>query len=198
MPKNVLMSWKEECDIIHREMDRLLAAGWLETAEERQVRKMQFMALIERRNVAAQNFLKSDGDTANFFIDRQEPAEIPGRLADTGATPKVETADAEMSHEPPDAGRVTDQSPQAMNQDPMFKIRIMSVEVSQKPSEELPAMERDSQERPPVSTTQVETTNVNMPQAPSEAAFTPDPSFPAPPAEPIFEVRNFLKRLGLT
>ncbi len=49
------MNWKEECDAIHMEMDRLLAAGWLEAAEERQVRKIQFMALIERRNVAAQN-----------------------------------------------------------------------------------------------------------------------------------------------
>jgi uncharacterized protein YneF (UPF0154 family) len=186
MPKYVLMSWKEECDVIHREMDRLLAAGWLETAEERQVRKMQFMALIERRNVAAQNFLKSDADTANFSIDRQVPSQTFGGLPDTGPTPKVETADAKMSHEPPDAGRMTDQNPQ---------IRIMSVQVSQKPSE---AMERDSQERPSVSTAQVETMNVNMPQAPSEAAFTPVPSFPAPPAEPIFEVRNFLKRLGLT
>jgi hypothetical protein len=41
-------------------MDRLLTAGWPETAEERQVRKIQFMALIERRNVSAQKFLKPD------------------------------------------------------------------------------------------------------------------------------------------
>jgi hypothetical protein len=58
MSRGALISWKEECDTIHGEMDRLLTAGWPGTVEERQVRKIQFMALIERRNVSAQKFLK--------------------------------------------------------------------------------------------------------------------------------------------
>jgi hypothetical protein len=55
MSRGDLISWKEECAVIHMEMDRLLTAGWPKTAEERQVRRIQFMALIERRNVAAQS-----------------------------------------------------------------------------------------------------------------------------------------------
>ena len=64
MSQGALISWKEECETVHSEMDRLLTAGWPETAEERQVRKIQFVALIQRRNDAAQNFLKSDRGTA--------------------------------------------------------------------------------------------------------------------------------------
>jgi hypothetical protein len=67
-----LISWKEECDIIHSQMDRLLAAGWPETAEERQVRKIQFMAMIERRNISAQKFLKTNGEAAKRPIRRRE------------------------------------------------------------------------------------------------------------------------------
>jgi hypothetical protein len=52
MSRGALISWKEECDTVHGEMDRLLTAGWPGTAEERQVRKIQFMALVERRNVS--------------------------------------------------------------------------------------------------------------------------------------------------
>jgi hypothetical protein len=77
MSRGALISWKEECDTIHGEMDRLLTAGWPETAEERQVRKIQFMALIERRNVSAQKLLKPGGETVTLAIRRQEPTETP-------------------------------------------------------------------------------------------------------------------------
>jgi hypothetical protein len=63
MSRGALISWKAECDTIHGEMDRLLTAGWPGTAEERLVRKIQFMALIERRNVSAQKFLKPGSPT---------------------------------------------------------------------------------------------------------------------------------------
>ena len=56
MSQGALISWEEESGTIHREMDRLLTAGWVETAEECRVRKIQFMALIQRRNVAAHDF----------------------------------------------------------------------------------------------------------------------------------------------
>jgi hypothetical protein len=52
--------WRDECESVHQEMDRLLAAGRSQTAEARQVRQMQFMALVERRNEAARNLLKKD------------------------------------------------------------------------------------------------------------------------------------------
>jgi hypothetical protein len=52
--------WKRECEEVEREMNRLIAAGRPATAEERQVRQLQFTALIERRDAAARNLLHSD------------------------------------------------------------------------------------------------------------------------------------------
>jgi hypothetical protein len=40
-------------------MDRLIAAGRPQSPEERQVRQLQFSALIERRDTAARNLLRS-------------------------------------------------------------------------------------------------------------------------------------------
>jgi hypothetical protein len=40
-------------------MDRLITAGRPQTAEERQVRQLQFTALIERRDAAARNLLRT-------------------------------------------------------------------------------------------------------------------------------------------
>jgi hypothetical protein len=38
-------------------MERLILSDWPRTQEENQVRKLQFMALVERRDEAARNFL---------------------------------------------------------------------------------------------------------------------------------------------
>ena len=52
-------AWKQECEAVHNEMDRLLLAGRPQSPEERQVRQLQFTALIERRDAAARNLLRS-------------------------------------------------------------------------------------------------------------------------------------------
>jgi hypothetical protein len=52
--------WKRECAEIEREMDRLITAGRPSTAEERQVRQLQYTALLERRDAAARNLMRSD------------------------------------------------------------------------------------------------------------------------------------------
>jgi hypothetical protein len=57
---STFQSWKRECEEIEREMDRLITAGRPDTAEERQVRQLQFTALIERRDAAARNLLRAD------------------------------------------------------------------------------------------------------------------------------------------
>jgi hypothetical protein len=44
------------CETINLEVDRLILSAWPRTREENQVRKIQFMALIERRNEAARHF----------------------------------------------------------------------------------------------------------------------------------------------
>jgi hypothetical protein len=51
--------WRRECEAVHNEMDRLLLAGRPQSPEERQVRQLQFTALIERRDAAARNLLRS-------------------------------------------------------------------------------------------------------------------------------------------
>jgi hypothetical protein len=55
--------WKREREAIEKEMDRLITAGRPTTAEERQVRQLQFTALIERRAAAARNLMQSGNTT---------------------------------------------------------------------------------------------------------------------------------------
>jgi hypothetical protein len=123
MSQDALRSWKEECNAIHGEMDRLLAAGWLATAEERQVRKIQFMALIERRNVAARNCLKSESDTARFSINKQKLSETPGGLRNSDPISEAENTDVKISQEPSEAGLAIDCGPQVPATDPMAEVR---------------------------------------------------------------------------
>ena len=102
-------------------------AGWLETAEERQVRKMQFMALIERRNAAAHHFLQPEGDASRLSVDQQKPLEAAPRPS--GAAPlkssrpsDVTILNAKVSQELSEADLAIDRSPQALT-NPMFEIR---------------------------------------------------------------------------
>jgi len=60
MSKGALVDWRSEVEAIHREMDYLFTAGRPETAAERQVRQVQHLALIERRDAAAHRFLHSN------------------------------------------------------------------------------------------------------------------------------------------
>ena len=49
--------WRTECEAINQEMERLILSEWPRPQEEKQVRKIQFMALVERRSEAARRFL---------------------------------------------------------------------------------------------------------------------------------------------
>jgi hypothetical protein len=59
MVNNAFQEWRQECEAVQKEMDRLIAAGRPQSAEERQVRQLQFTALIERRDAAARNLLRT-------------------------------------------------------------------------------------------------------------------------------------------
>jgi proline racemase len=59
MANNVFQDWRRECEAVQREMDRLITAGRPQSPEERQVRQLQFTALIERRDAAARSLLQS-------------------------------------------------------------------------------------------------------------------------------------------
>jgi hypothetical protein len=56
--KQEFVDWRAELEAIHREMDEVIKSAWLHTAQEREVRRTQFQALIERRNTAARKFLQ--------------------------------------------------------------------------------------------------------------------------------------------
>ncbi len=164
----VLINWREECDAIHTEMDRLLATGRLQTAEERQVRKIQFMALIERRNVAAQNCLQSPGGAARFAVSRRRPPEPPRAVAQVD--PIVE---------------------------PDVEPEVAIVEVCQEPAEALLATDHGSQVPAAEPVAAVEIASLDIPQASEASAPAVDQSPRAPPANPMFNAANFLKVLGL-
>jgi hypothetical protein len=52
--------WRAEQSAIETEMNGLIAAGPMTSAEDRRVRRIRFMALIERREAAARALLQSD------------------------------------------------------------------------------------------------------------------------------------------
>jgi hypothetical protein len=66
MPTSFLFEgWKSECDAVHGELNSLLAVGRAQTPEACQTRRLQFLALIERRNAAARKFLQRSGAISN-------------------------------------------------------------------------------------------------------------------------------------
>jgi hypothetical protein len=67
--QNAFAEWRRECEAIEREMNRLISAGRPSSEDERQVRKLQFASLIERREAAARKLM---------------PARKPGPAARTG------------------------------------------------------------------------------------------------------------------
>jgi hypothetical protein len=182
MSQDAFMRWKEECETVHNEMDRLLAAGWLEAAEERQVRKIRFMALIERRNVAAHNLLKkSDGDAA--------------RLS-TKAEPMLAAKDVNISQKMFESASV-DRGPRVLPDDPKFEFNMMNVTVCQEPFEIPLAVERDHQAPPADPVSEVEAMNDKVSQERPEAALATDRSPEVASADPMTDARNFLKFLRL-
>ena len=52
--------WRRERDIIEEEMKRLIAMWRSGAAEGRQIRRIQFEILVQRRETAARNLLRSD------------------------------------------------------------------------------------------------------------------------------------------
>jgi hypothetical protein len=52
--------WRRERDAVEQEMNRLITACRSLSIEERQVRRFQFEALVERREAAARNLLQAD------------------------------------------------------------------------------------------------------------------------------------------
>jgi hypothetical protein len=52
--------WQREREAVEQEMNRLITACRAVSAEERQVRRFRFEALVERRESAARNLMQSD------------------------------------------------------------------------------------------------------------------------------------------
>ena len=52
--------WQRERDAVETEMNELLTAGLPASSEDRQIRHIQFQALVERREAAARSLLAFD------------------------------------------------------------------------------------------------------------------------------------------
>jgi hypothetical protein len=59
MHDDAFQDWRREREAVEQEMDRLITAGLPGSVEEGQVRRTQFAALVERREAAARNLLRS-------------------------------------------------------------------------------------------------------------------------------------------
>ena len=78
-------NWRRELEEVEQEMNSLMAQGLPASSQERQVRRTRFAALIERREAAARNLLKSD------FVPRRSksPLRTPGPGAHVIAAPQA-------------------------------------------------------------------------------------------------------------
>jgi hypothetical protein len=66
---DAFQTWREESDTVEAEMNVLFSTG-LVAPEERQVRKMRFMALLQRREAAAQELLKHVRRSSSLYHSR--------------------------------------------------------------------------------------------------------------------------------
>ena len=53
--------WRRECEMIDKEMGRILGTHPSASQDERQVRRFQFASLVERRDAAARKLLAARG-----------------------------------------------------------------------------------------------------------------------------------------
>jgi len=67
--------WKSECEAVEEEMDRLITAGRPASGDQRQVRKIQFEALIERRETAARKLLPPHKSVRHVLSPALSPTE---------------------------------------------------------------------------------------------------------------------------
>jgi len=71
---NAFQAWREERDTVEAEMNALFGVGLLVAPEERQVRKLRFMALLQRREAAADELLKHARQSRSQHRARMSPA----------------------------------------------------------------------------------------------------------------------------
>src|SRR5258708_35828944 len=96
MAQDAVKNWREECEAIHKQMDRLARSPWPEPAAERQARRVQFMALVERRNVAARNLLRADGDRTKALDQALAARLAPADAVDRPSTLRLDRPAEEL------------------------------------------------------------------------------------------------------
>jgi hypothetical protein len=70
LQSELFQEWRSECELIDKEMSRIISARLSGSGDEGQVRKFQFASMVERRNEAARKLLGSRG-----VIRRVRPSE---------------------------------------------------------------------------------------------------------------------------
>ena len=72
-PNEAFQAWSSERDRVNAEMSALFTIDLFAAPEERQIRKMRFMALIERRDAAARGLLEPVLQSTSQFRARIRP-----------------------------------------------------------------------------------------------------------------------------
>jgi hypothetical protein len=130
----ISINWKLECEAVHEEMDRLLNAGWAETAADRQVRRIRFMALIERRNAAARNFLRPHRDGLSAAGHRGTIEHAPVARSDAAEDYARRLRPISDPNSKPPGSPSPEQAPSASpGSELMFDVKCLSVLMSVEP-----------------------------------------------------------------
>jgi hypothetical protein len=93
----VFQTWRSERDATEAEMSKLLTMQLTTTPEERQIRRMRFMALVERRDVAARGLLEPVRRSTALFCAKYGPKAqqppVQNRESQEAARPPEPSAD---------------------------------------------------------------------------------------------------------
>jgi hypothetical protein len=97
-PSEVFQTWSSERDRVDAEMSALFTTDLLAAPEERQIRKMRFMALLERRDAAARGLLEPVRQSTSQFRARispkpQQPPKAKPESQDVVVRPPEPSAD---------------------------------------------------------------------------------------------------------
>jgi hypothetical protein len=116
-------------------------------------------------------------------------------MAKTEPTLEVAAIDVKISQEPSDAV-VVDRSPQVLSSHPMVELDFSSVELSQEPFQQPTAVKGDPQAPPTDAMSEVGRKNLKLFCQEPSTSLEIERNRQEPRADPMFEVRTFLKLLG--
>jgi hypothetical protein len=125
-PSEAFQVWSNERDTVDAEMSALFTTDLLAAPEERQVRKMRFMALVERRDAAARGLLEPVRRSTSQFRARIRPKRQEARAQEAQEAP-VENRQSKEVAPPPNAYPVPVPAASEQGPTPAIRARIAAL-----------------------------------------------------------------------